>query len=162
VRKERAVALGPELVERRGRWVLDFGGGVRLPATGTFTITVDDHWDVTVGFRWFEGIWDAVEVTVDGREDFTVTGEVLRRVPVERLLREHLVSLMAKVPRLEGADADLATVAAVYRLAYMAHEPPVQAVATQLGLSQSMAGKRVMQAREDGLLPPTSQGKAGV
>jgi hypothetical protein len=168
VRKQRASGAGPELVEHRGRPVLDFGGGIRLPATGTFMTTFEDHYDVSIGFAWFEGQWDAGKVCVTGREGFTVTGEVLRRVPVERLLREGLVSLlredisvMAGVPSFQGREADLASVAAAYRLAYMAHEPPVRAVAAQFGLSQSMAAKRVMQAREEGLLPPTTKGKAG-
>jgi hypothetical protein len=153
-----------------GEFVVDLGGGFTLPALGAFTVEGDASfmYDVTIRYRWWEGRFDAVAVHVDGREDYTVTGEVLRRVPVERLLRGHLAGSVRIPERLElrskdaaGELAELAHVAAIYRVAYLVHEPPARAVAEQLGISISTAGKKVMAARQAGFLAPATQGKAG-
>jgi hypothetical protein len=145
-----------------GRLLLDDGSV--LDALGSFTVpgTDDFNYDVTIRYRYWEGEFDATEVTVSGREGWTVTGDVLRKVPVTRLLRTHLAGLAAGRSVAQGSDSELATVAAVYRLAYAFRERPVRAVADQLGIPASTAAKKVMKAREAGLLPPTTQGKAGV
>jgi hypothetical protein len=144
--------------------MIDMGGGLTLPTGGIFSVPASSEfmYDVTIRFRWWEGRFDAVSVHVDATEDFTVTGDVLRRVPVARLLREHLAGTV-RIPKGFGKDFDdeLVRVAAVYRIAYVAHEPPVQAVAEHLGISTSTAGKKVMAAREKGYLPKTTRGKAG-
>ena len=132
-------------------------------AAGTFTVEghEDFRYDVTIRYRWVEGRFNADEVSVRGQEDFWVTGGVMRRIPCERLFRDHLTSLIATALRATSdADDDAATVAAVYRLAYVSHEPPVQAVARHFGIPTSTAAKRVMRARERGSLSPTSPGKA--
>jgi hypothetical protein len=51
-------------------------------------------------------------------------------------------------------------VANVYRAALRRKEPPTRAVAEAFGLSTSAAAKQVATARERGLLPKTSKGKA--
>jgi hypothetical protein len=149
-----------------GEWLVGLGEGFTVPAHGQFTVpgSTDFMYDVTIRFRWWEGRFDAVEVNVCGLEDFSVTGEVLRKVPIARLLREHLATTV-KGPRppgrADGVDHDnLLRVATIYRIAYMAYEPPVQAVAEQLGIAPSTAAKKVIQARRTGLLPPTTPGKA--
>jgi hypothetical protein len=150
-----------------GEWLVGLGDAFTVPATGQFTVpgSSDFMFDVTIRFRWWEGRFDAVTVTVDGLEDFTVTGEVLRRVPIARLLREHLAETVKGPHQRRRADSadqdDLVRVATIYRIAYMALDPPVRAVAQQLGLPVSTAGKKVIQARQAGLLPPTTPGKAG-
>jgi len=51
-------------------------------------------------------------------------------------------------------------VAAIYRRAYALHQPPTKAVATELGITSSAAAKQVSRARDKGLLPPTTPGRA--
>jgi hypothetical protein len=53
---------------------------------------------------------------------------------------------------------ELATVAAIYR---DGGSQPTKAVADALNISRSAAAKRVVRAREAGLLEPTTQGRAG-
>lgn len=52
-------------------------------------------------------------------------------------------------------------VARVYREAWQAGDNPTQAVATHFTLTASAAAKRVMRARQAGLLPATRKGKGG-
>jgi hypothetical protein len=161
--KEPELSYGA-LVETSSGLHIDLGGGLTLPAGGIFSVpaSADFPYDVTIRYRWWEGRFEAVAVHLDAREDNTVTGEVLRRVPVARLLREHLAATV-RIPKgfAKDADDELVRVAAVYRIAYMAHEAPVQAVAEHLGISTSTAGKKVMAAREKAYLPKTTRGKAG-
>lgn len=146
------------------RLVVDLGDGFTMPMSGTFEVpgTPEFMYDVAFRYRWFEGRFDVVEVRVKGLEDFTVTGEVLRKIPVERILRDYLATTVRPPREFADLGDELVRVAAVYRIAYLAHQPPVQAVAEQLGLPASTAAKKVMAARRVGLLPPTTQGKAGV
>lgn len=52
-------------------------------------------------------------------------------------------------------------VARVYREAWRAGDNPTQAVAAHFTLTASAAAKRVMRARQAGLLPATRKGKGG-
>ena len=61
--------------------------------------------------------------------------------------------------QLLSADEALAEVARVYKAAWVG-ENPTAAVARELHLSESAAAKRVARAREKGLLPPTTRGRA--
>lgn len=61
----------------------------------------------------------------------------------------------------DDVSSRLAEVAAIYRGALLAAKPPTKAVAEGLSVSQSYAGKLVMQARTKGLLGPTTKGRAG-
>lgn len=60
---------------------------------------------------------------------------------------------------LPTADA-LAEVARIYRDAWAKRRNPTKAVAEALSLSRSAAAKRVRRARDAGLLPETSRGRA--
>ena len=57
-------------------------------------------------------------------------------------------------------ESDLEKVAEVYSAALDAGEYPVLAVAKELGIPRTTAGKRVTFARLAGLLPPTTKGVA--
>jgi hypothetical protein len=63
--------------------------------------------------------------------------------------------------RTQWTPERLAEVAAVYREALAVKGRPTQAVAERFSLSASMAAKLVRRCREQGLLGPTQQGKAG-
>jgi hypothetical protein len=154
-----------ELVEvSPGKFVIDLGDGFTIPASGEFTVRPrqDFPFAVTIRYLWSEDRFNVTEVTVKARDGSTVTGEVLRKVPVERMLREHLSAI--RKPRRRPSTAildELLQVATIYGQAYVAHQPPVQAVAKQLNIPESTAAKKVMAARRAGLLRPTTPGKAG-
>jgi hypothetical protein len=58
-------------------------------------------------------------------------------------------------------DQELRNVASVYRTAYLKREAPTAAVARELHVSRSTAGRYVHRARERGFLGPTRQRVAG-
>ena len=62
-------------------------------------------------------------------------------------------------PGRDTVPGRLADVARVYSAAVAAGRPPVKAVKEELFLSRSNAGRLVAQARREGLLPETTQGK---
>ena len=97
--------------------------------------------------------------------DAGVTSEALRAVPLDRLLTSHLVQQGGRRAAREwdaaNKEQELAEVALIYTAAFAQRRPPVMAVAEALGVSRSTANKRVIAARKAGLLPPTTQGKAG-
>ena len=115
-----------------------------------------------------------------------VTGEKLRRLPVERIIRsvlaaaaegvqgwpldwtnseaEFLQALTIDNPAARWAmtPEHLAEVATVYRKAVAGRIPaPVQEVADHFGRPRSTAARWVQKAREQGLLGKTSRGRVG-
>lgn len=112
-----------------------------------------------------------------------VTTEGLRQLPLTRLVRAAVGSLMARgdvgpkgeivgggsfpaeVPRVPRGGPDqevLEHVAAVYRLAHACREPETKAVASRFGIPPSTASKWVMKAREKELLGPApADGRSG-
>jgi len=60
-----------------------------------------------------------------------------------------------------GSTFGPANVAVVYRLALLVDMPPTRAVASQLGITQDAAAKRVQRAREAGFLASTVMGRKG-
>lgn len=81
----------------------------------------------------------------------------------ERLLARAIESLGEPRPgvgrkRMLGPE-ELAKVADTYLTAWRQGNPPTQAVAKAFGISASAAAKRVAQARNAGLLAPTSSGR---
>lgn len=114
-----------------------------------------------------------------------VTSDVLPRVPVGRLVRAAATNVVMRsegqavmggrglvsvnTPYRPEVDVSqgptpeaLEAVAVVYRLAFAVGEPPTRAVAEQLGLARSTAGRWVQRAREAGLLGATTEGRASV
>lgn len=115
-----------------------------------------------------------------------ITQRVLRKIPIERLIKEGLVQVRRparvvnaehhwwQVEEVDGIWGGpsvregrgsrtghelLARVAKVYGRAVHESRPPVQAVADELQFSRSHAGRLVSQARTAGLLRDTSPGK---
>ena len=66
----------------------------------------------------------------------------------------------APEPAGSQADRRYQRVARVYREAWARGERPTRAVAQEFGVTSKHAGTLVRRARERGLLPPTSQGRA--
>ncbi len=113
-----------------------------------------------------------------GRQPVPITATTWRRVPVGRLVddlrkraakdREALEPIVGagaltawRRPRRPAAPATLEDVAAVYREVWQRGDrKPTVAVARRFSISHSTAAKRVQRAREAGLLPQTSRGRA--
>jgi hypothetical protein len=112
-----------------------------------------------------------------GREPVPVSAEAWRSVPVGRIvdeLRAHAVRDREDLEPFYGAEAlrawrrprsrtaaTLEDVAAIYRQAWQAGDrKPTTAVAERLKIAHSTAAKRVQRAREAGLLPATTKGRA--
>jgi hypothetical protein len=104
-----------------------------------------------------------MEVDVDATE--AVVSALLSEGQDERALalQQELLNMRQD---LGGANAlpgsVYAEVADVYRQAWRDGRPPTKAVAKHFQISDSAAAKRVMRARQGGLLPPTEKGVAGL
>lgn len=114
------------------------------------------------------------------RDPAPITAELWRSVPVRAVIEAERRSLAKELrassdPRLRKIAeswarprprvgvlrrGDHERVATVYRDALRRGDNPTQAVARAFHLSTSAAAKRVARAREHGLLPPTTRGKA--
>src|SRR5205085_10392558 len=105
-----------------------------------------------------------------------ITSAVLRDLPLQRLL-EHAVQAgvlggvmrrtasgdYESVDPAEFAQLDEAEQAAItYRVAFARGLQPTNAVARQLGISPTAAGKRIERLRQAGRLEATSPGRKGV
>jgi hypothetical protein len=151
----------PELRETPEGLVVDFSRGMVIPAKGSFEMSSKNTWpyDMTGSYEYIDGRFEVISLTYQRRSGGKVVNSVdVRKVPVDRVLRDHLASYL---PRRRWRLVRTEAVAAVYNLAYACHAPPTQAVATAFGITQGAAEQRVIQAREQGLLGSTEQGKAG-
>ncbi|HEX9362206.1 MAG TPA: hypothetical protein VGA47_00275 [Candidatus Dormibacteraeota bacterium] len=88
-------------------------------------------------------------------------GRKLSAAEAERFLKSKSSAAPRTGRPTHWNPARLAQVAGVYREAWSARRPPTAAVASRFHLSASGAAKVVRLARANGLLPPTTRGKAG-
>jgi hypothetical protein len=155
------------LVDVEERWQpqvrdgeVDFGSNIVIKAEGDFTVRRRDlPYDVTIQYG-FDG--ERFEITAatyaQRRGGEPVKSELVRKVPLDRLLRDHLSrQLRSKRGRIQVMPERLL---AVYRAAYACHVPPTAAVADAFGITTGAAEQRVFAARNAGHLPKTDQGKA--
>lgn len=149
--------------------VADLGSGLTVPKAFTFSATGDG---ITISadatFRDHGFSIDTMRITAGD-----VTGELLRAVQVQSLLRQAVDAAIKKKgsrPMLHvgpkfakdgPTDQALEAVAMIYRVAHVSVESPTKAVAERLGLPGSTAGRWVGKARQKGLLGPATKGRAG-
>jgi hypothetical protein len=145
--------------------MVDFGRGIVMKAEDSFKVTEVGGkalpYAAVGSYRYIDGRFELVELCYQSRSDEPITGTNVRRIPVDRILREHLRSLWPKGIRDRRKLIRLSDVAAIYNRAFACHLAPTQAVADALGITHGAAEQRVIRARERGLLAPTRQGKAG-
>jgi hypothetical protein len=144
------------------------------PVAGVVTVAAsgpDLPCDVELRAELERGTYVVTELRCTRRQGGPeVTGEVIRTVPVARIL--HAGALKAN--KLFGPHADpaalkaqgpteesLRVVAQVYRMAHLVRDNPTQAVSSALGLPHSTAARWVVQARRAGFLGPAERRKAG-
>jgi hypothetical protein len=106
------------------------------------------------------------------RKPRPVTGDLVRSLPLGRLLREVRAAMLSEIGSwgrssataswLSDAhpDDELATVAAIYTDAFSRGESPRQAVVREMHLSERTASRRIEQARKAGHLRKTTRGRA--
>ncbi len=138
-------------------------------------------WEVVTEWEARGGRLEPVSVTVRSVDDGPVTGDVMRSIPIGTLHREARAEASSALRGLQAAganftevglamvpglpdlavgprrgivmsDDDLAQVAAVYRKAWNEGRSVTEAVAEDRRISRSTAGKRIMKARQRGLL----------
>ncbi len=94
-----------------------------------------------------------------------VTSATMRELPIGRLMADALAAQVGQLRHesevIDETSDELLRVAAAYRSAYAIGLPPTKHVAEKLGIPGSTATKKVMRAREVGLLGRTTPGKAG-
>jgi hypothetical protein len=140
---------------------VDFGWNIVVPDQRGYLVK-DDALPYFVNLHYaFDG--DRFEVTSAAYEQrpggSAVKREVVAKVSLERLLRDHLGQyLPPKRHRRVLITSD--RLVAVYRGAWACHVPPTKAVATAFNITTGAAEQRVFAARSDGLLPPTESGRA--
>jgi hypothetical protein len=165
---------------------VDIGGGVLVQELIVFVIaprpdTVAMWGDITIEgeARLADGRFAITKLVVEGP---SVTGALLRKIPVQVILRDVVMSTARRAAGPAGQDGfevsrrpvlppdvakhgptqeALQAVAAIYRLAYVAGDDPTKAVTDTLELARGTAGRWVMKAREAGYLPPTQPRRAG-
>jgi hypothetical protein len=139
---------------------VDFGSNIVIPAEGEFTVRKRNlPYDLSIRYGFGGERFEITAATfAQRRGGEPVKSELVRKVPLDRLLRDHLYRhLPPKRGRILVRPDRLV---AVYRAAYACHVPPTQAVADAFGITTGAAEQRVFAARNAGHLPKTDQGKA--
>jgi hypothetical protein len=145
--------------------VIDFGDGVVVPVV-IERVVADKSlpYDLALTLTFQDGRYELAGVAFRQRPGGEpVSGQYLRRVAVDRLVRQVMSEwLPRRRPRPKSGRRLVrpGEVASIYRLAYALHLPPTATVADRLGISQGAAEQAVIVARAAGRLPETQQGKA--
>lgn len=155
----------------------EFGAGVVVPERfDAWTEGPEsDPYDVsmTVALKGARFVCKSLTVTMrDSGEP--VTGEGLRLVPVGRLMREAVWTVLEEArgpdPFTVGpedaadgpTDAAIRKVATVYQVAYALGEAPTARVAEVFSLTRATAGRWIRTARDRGYLGETTRGRKAV
>jgi hypothetical protein len=143
-----------------GERVVDFGSDITVKAEGEFLARNKElPYDLRIEFGFDGERFQIVAATfLQRRGGSPVKSELVRKVALDRILREHLGRALPRPGRRLIVTPQ--RLVAVYRAAWACHVPPTQAVADAFGVTTGAAEQRVIAARQAGLLPPTEQGKA--
>jgi hypothetical protein len=147
--------------------------GVPVPDTMWITATNEElGLQVEIDAQLEQGRMVATRLLCETSAGDRLTTELVRRVPLANLLRGGIASGLGVLPmmgkdlaalRAAGpVEETLKTVAIVYRLAYLAGDPPTAAVRSVFELPKSTASRWVQMARSQGHLGKTSPRTAGV
>jgi hypothetical protein len=165
-----AAAAQPGQVERswQGELVqLGAGRSIRRTLHLQASLVVDGLvYDVTTTSTYDEreGRYQARTVTITGRDGAPVDARVMRQVRPHELLRDSLMAYhgggqvaddetLRELGEQGPTDDTLQAVAAVYRLACLVDDPPVQRVGRAFGVSRATAQVWAARARSAGYLP---------
>ena len=126
---------------------------------------------VTINLTKVNGMYVLTGVNLESLDKEQITVETYRRVPIVKMFNKAREQLLPK-PTLttehrgsqRGAllsDEVLEEVARIYKEACNYGTSPIKSVAKAFGISKSTAAKRVMVAREHGMLGQAIRGKSG-
>ena len=151
----------------------DSGHQDEFDAKAAFVDKSGSEWNVGVEFKTVSGRLGISSLTIwsnDGSN--TLSRRALSDLPLLHLFRDAMAvesELLAQINRprristahqgREHSDAELQRVAEVYMVAYKAHLPVQKTVANAFGISVSTAAKRILVARNRGLIPSTMNSK---
>lgn len=116
-----------------------------------------------------------LHITASEQNRSAVTSELMRSIPLAKLLQKYLQSqnpkdkpTMSPSPKQIGSKQGtplgedlLKSVATIYRQAINSGQSPTQAIALQFGISESTAAKRIQKARKQNFLGKATPGKPG-
>jgi hypothetical protein len=151
-----------------------FPEGVLAPKRISATATGHDpDYDLELEVELERGRYVVKSLTCRARKGGAVSSEGVTHIPVKNILR-HVVGRQLSIPLLSPGRAAnpaiaaqgpteqaLKRAAAVYRMAHLIGLPPTEAVAQDLELPRSTAGRWVSMARRRGFLGPAEPRKAG-
>ena len=146
--------------------LVDIGDGLKIPARITVRAEAPGVEMVTLVAEYDRksGRYVARSIQVDPIAGNEVTGEMLRSIPVATILRGGVRSAIRSAMLLSGdippenirkkgpTEEALRWVARIYRWALLEGDAPTQAVAYELDIPRSTAGRWVTRARDRGLL----------
>ena len=149
----------------RGR---EFQSPHNFDAVGTFTDKSGCEWRVGVEFKTIDGRIDISTLTISSLDgNNKLSRRALADLPLHQMFRDAMSAeseLLVQINRprristahqgREHSLAELQRVAEVYSVAYKAHLPVQRTVANAFGISVTTAAKRIMVARQKGLIPP--------
>ncbi|HEY3867604.1 MAG TPA: hypothetical protein VGM10_04620 [Actinocrinis sp.] len=176
---EREISVRTELGSR----TVEILAGIAVQLPLTFTTAME-----RLGIE-VEGLVDlvgdrlgCVQLEVKGAGEKTITGELLRQIPVGTLVASAVRTGLVQTrlvddgrlrvtepawltppegfPKAGPTDEALQFIALVYQLAYILGESPTKAVA-QLGMPYATASRWIARARDAEYLLPTGPGRAG-
>lgn len=142
-------------------------------AVGTFTDKSGCEWRVGVEFKTIKGRMGISTLTISSSDgDNELSRRALADLPLHQMFKDAMTvesELLAQINRprristahqgREHSLAELQRVAEVYSIAYNAHLPVQRTVANAFGISVTTAAKRIMVARQKGLIPPVKDDK---
>jgi len=161
---------------------ITWGGSTSPRSTGKFTTNAQwrsqggTAWNVRIEYEDKNGrrFPVGVQIGAGGKTTEELTSRALREIPFATIFEEWLkaTSNSRATPTVDPKVAGplkggplpvevLEKVAELYRSALDRGAPPNKFVAQELGISQSTATKRIVRARREGLLGPTTPGKRG-
>lgn len=154
---------------------VDIGGGFSVWSPCAVVVTEDPStpYDVKLELAIEDGRFEVQQLTATRKPGGPpLTTEQLRLVSVAKIAARAVAQVMPEIVQSApgafqiGGEApspadELEHVAALYRLAYVCGLHPIQHVADQLDIPKSTAAKKVIRAREAGLLGPATPGVAG-
>ncbi len=149
--------------------MVDIGHGIQIPQTHSDTRTDIEGYRATLvaAYDPAVGRYRATSITIEAMRDHEVTSEMMRKIPVARMLAlitESIALLMpiggigpreeraADYPATGPTDETLRHVAGIYTLAHVVGYPPSKAVAHRLGIPRSTATTWATRARDRGFL----------